>query len=95
MNYNDDKVFVIAPASDEGSMKQLETDFEAFVMAVSLSVSAPTDERRREAVEIAESLMYRLSEDEIDQALEVVENAIVENDRQIDEERLQIEGLTA
>ncbi len=95
MNYNDDRALVIAPSNDDGSMKEIETYFESFVVAISLSVSAPTDEQRLEALEIAQSLMDRLSADEIDQALEVVENAIAENDRQIDEERSLIEGGAA
>ena len=95
MNYNDDTALVIAPSNDDGSMKEIETYFEAFVVAISLSVSAPTDEQRLDALEIAQSLMDRLSADEIDEALEVVENAIAENDRQIDEERSLIEGGAA
>ena len=52
-------------------MKPPKTDFEAMVMALELSVSAPTDEQSEQCLVMAETFAVNFSEIEIARAKKV------------------------
>lgn len=54
-------------------MKTPTNDYEAFVLALELAVSAPTDEQSQKALEMAESIAPNLTDIEIARAKKQVE----------------------
>jgi len=47
---------------------KINNDYEALVVALKLSISAPTDEKSNQALELAHSFASKLSELEIERA---------------------------
>ena len=60
-------------------MKELSNDYDALVMALTLAVTAPNEEKSQEVLSMAEDIASRLSEFEVERAKKEAERNLCES----------------
>ena len=58
-------------------MKEIKNDYDAFVLALTLSITAPTEKKHKAARKIAMGILPRLTKKQVSKAKNVVSNETI------------------